>query len=181
MAGIGELLASYVNSTGFEDLPLQAVHRGKALLIDTLGCAVGGYNSGPAEIARRIAVSVHLCDNPATILGSRTQSSPDLATFANGVAIRYLDFNDGYIAGGDRGGGHPSDNFASLLACADAIHANAKDLIVAAVLAYEVFCRLSDCFSPASRGFDQAVTAAISSAAGVSKLLTFLMSKLFRP
>lgn len=171
MAGIGEFLASYVKSMRFEELLPEAVHRLKALLIDTLGCAIAGYNAEPAKIARRIAASVYRCDTPATALGGSQRSSPELATFANGVAIRFLDFNDGYIAGGDRGGGHPSDNFAPLLACADAIHANGRDLIVAAAVAYEVFCRLSDRFSPSSRGFDQAVTVAISSAAGVSKLL----------
>ena len=47
---------------------------------------------------------------------SGVKTSPDLAVFANGTMIRYLDFNDGYMS---LGGGHPSDTIASLLSTAE--------------------------------------------------------------
>lgn len=168
---LAEYLASYGTSIKYEGLPPQVVHKVKALLIDTLACGIAGYTSEPAQIARRIAGGVTHCATPAGILGSGQKSTPELATFANGVMIRYLDFNDGYVGGGDRTGGHPSDNFAPILTCADAIHASGMEAIVASVLAYEAFCRFSDRFAPAPKGFDQAVTGVISSVLGVSKIL----------
>lgn len=170
VSSIAEYLASYGTSIKYENIPPEVAHKLKALLIDTLACGLAGYDSEPGKIARRVAGGVYQCEMPATILGSGHKSTPELATFANGVMIRYLDLNDGYDSGGDRGGGHPSDNFAPVLTCADAIHADGREVIVASALAYEVFCRLSDKFTPAPRGFDQAITAVISGVMGVSKV-----------
>ncbi|MBM2825028.1 MAG: hypothetical protein HW402_692, partial [Dehalococcoidales bacterium] len=107
-----EYLASYATSLKYKDLPAEVVRKTKGLLIDTLGCALGAYSSEPAKIARKMAGRVYQCDMPATIIGSGQPSSLELATFANGVMIRYLDFNDVTR-------GHPSDNFAPVLTCAD--------------------------------------------------------------
>lgn len=159
MDNITSYLTSYGTSIKYKDLPPEVIHKVKGLLIDTLACGIGGYASEPGKIARRIAGQVYQCDMPATILGSSQKSSPELATFANGVMIRYLDFNDGFVS---KGRGHPSDNFAPVLTCADAIHAGGKEVIIASVLAYEVFCRLSD-QDITPTGFDHAVTGVISS------------------
>ena len=165
---IAEYLASYGSSIRYEDLPPEVVHRAKILLIDTLACAMGGYTGEPCKIARRMASRINSCDMPVSILGSSRKSTPELATFANGVMIRYLDFNDSYFS---KEGGHPSDNFAAILSCADAVHAGGKDAIVATVLAYEVFCRLTDRFTISPQGFDHAITGVISAVTGASKLL----------
>src|SRR6267143_1379350 len=50
-----ETLARYVTSLRYEDLGLRAVREAKRHLIDSLGCAMGGYGSEPAVIARRVA------------------------------------------------------------------------------------------------------------------------------
>jgi 2-methylcitrate dehydratase len=171
VSNITEYLAAYISSVRYEDISSEAEHKIKALIIDTLACAIAGYDTESAMIARKIAGTVSRCDMPAAIMGSRQKSTVDLATFANGVAIRCLDFNDGYISPGDRGGGHPSDNFAPILTCADAIQANGKQIIVASIVAYEIFCQLSDKFTPASNGYDQAVIGLISSVAGLSRIL----------
>ena len=49
-----EMLASYAASLGYSDLTPEAVHQAKVTVIDSLGCAMGGYLSEPSEIARRI-------------------------------------------------------------------------------------------------------------------------------
>ncbi|MFC1534792.1 MmgE/PrpD family protein [Thermodesulfobacteriota bacterium] len=167
MDTIAEYIASYGASIGYEDLPPEVIHKVKCLLIDSLACALGGYDSEPSRIARRIAGRVYKCDMPATIIGSGEKSSPELATFANGTMIRYLDFNDGFCG---KSAGHPSDNFGPVLTCADAVGAGGREVIVASVLAYEVFCRLSDRFD--LKGFDQAVTGVISCVMGASKIFS---------
>ena len=86
-------------------------HHTKRMLIDTLGCAIGGYLSEPSAMARALAVTIS-SQQPATVLGSGQQTSLELATFANGVMIRYLDFNDGYTS---KESGHPSDAIGSFI------------------------------------------------------------------
>lgn len=168
MENIAGYLSSYGTGLNYEDLSPEVIHKVKALLIDTLACAIGGYASEPAKIARRMAGRIQECDMPASIIGTGQRSSPDWATFANGVMIRYLDFNDSFVS---KGGGHPSDNFAPIFTCADAVHAGGREVMVAAVLAYEVFGRLFDQFTLTPKGFDQSVTGVISCVMGASKIL----------
>lgn len=90
--------------------------------------------------------------NPsARILGTQERASPELAAFANGVMLRYLDFNDQYRK--VKGGGHPSDTIAAVLAMADAQQANGKKVITAITLAYEVFCNCSEVLYLSGKGF----------------------------
>ena len=52
MPTIAEQLSSYATSLHYQDLPPEVVHQAKRLIIDTLGCALGGYASVPSSIAR---------------------------------------------------------------------------------------------------------------------------------
>jgi 2-methylcitrate dehydratase len=167
MDKIADYLSSYAATLAFEDLPPEVVHQAKRLLIDTLGCAIGGYSSQPSKMARALAAAVS-SHQPATVLGSGQQTSLDLATFANGVMIRYLDFNDGYTS---QESGHPSDAIAAVLSPAEVVQADGKTVIAAIVLAYEVFCRLCDAVSVRRRRFDHVTIGVVASAAGAAKAL----------
>src|SRR5688500_7350598 len=141
MATLVEQLSTYAATLRYEDLPAEVVRQAKRLIVDTIGCALGGYWSEPARIARDIAATVRSSE-PATIIGSGESSSVDLATFANGVMIRFLDFNDGYTSSGESG--HPSDSIAAVLTTAELRRRSGADAITATVLAYEIFCRVCD-------------------------------------
>jgi 2-methylcitrate dehydratase len=167
MDKIVDYLCDYTCSLSFEDLPVETVRQTKRLLVDTLACAIGGYASEPSKIARLLADTVS-SRQPATILGSGQRTSLELATFANGVMIRYLDFNDGYTS---RESGHPSDAIAAVLSPAEIARADGKSVITATVLAYEVFCRLCDAVSVRSRGFDHVTVGVIASTAAAAKAL----------
>lgn len=167
MDTIMDYISSYGAALTFEALPAAVVHQAKRLFIDTLGCALGGYASEPSKMARAMAAEVS-SRQPATVLGSGQQTSLDLATFANGVMIRYLDFNDGYTG---RDSGHPSDAIAAVLSPAEVVHANGKTVITAIVLAYEVFCRLCDAVSVRRRGFDHVTLGVVASAAGAARAM----------
>src|SRR5205085_6872656 len=107
----------------------------------------------------------------STVIGTRQRTTPDLAAFANGAAVRYLDFNDTYVG---RFAVHPSDNIAACLAVAEAEGASAQELIVAIVIAYEANCRLADALDISARGWDPPVFGlpAIALAAGRLMKLT---------
>jgi 2-methylcitrate dehydratase PrpD len=51
------------------DLPAEAVHHTKGMLIDTLGCAIGGHVSKPRTMAWALAANV-FSQQPASVLGS---------------------------------------------------------------------------------------------------------------
>jgi 2-methylcitrate dehydratase len=168
MANIAENLASYGTHIKYEDIPPETVHKAKGLLIDTLGCAIGAYSSEPSKIARKLASQVKSRNMKSTVLGSGQKSTPEMATFANGVMMRFLDFNDGYTG---KGVCHPSDTFAPVLTCADACKASGKDVITASILAYEVFCRIIDQIRFIPLGFDQPVPGVIAGVMGASRIL----------
>ena len=115
---MAEMLARYATELKYEDLPEDIVHTAKRTILDTFGCAFGGYTAGPSQIAHQARKRRHGQSGAATVLCNGIKTSPDLAAFANGVMIRYLDFNDAFVSF-THGAGHPSDTIAALLAAAE--------------------------------------------------------------
>ena len=166
MTTLAETLSGYASSLRYDDLPAETVHLAKRFIIDTLGCALGGYDSEPARVAREMAGLVSSA-HPVTVIGSGQQTSLDLASFANGVAIRYLDFNDGYTSNES---GHPSDSIAASLSATEAAGGDGKTFILSTVLAYEVFCRLCDTVDIKPR-FDHVTVGGAASALAAARAL----------
>ncbi len=164
-----ELLSDYTCSLNFGQLPEEVVHQVKRTLIDTVGCALGGVHSPPAQVATALAKQVK---GPISsrIVGTHISSTPEMSSFANGCMIRYLDFNDAYAS---PSGGHPSDMLAGLLAISDAIDCDGPRTVAAIVTAYEVFCRLSDCIPVGEHGWDHTTLIAIGTVCGIGKLREF--------
>jgi 2-methylcitrate dehydratase len=159
-------IAEYATALTFDKLTKTAVHETKRRMIDSFATAVGAMPSDAYAIARKCAGRVS--GNPsASLLGGGT-SSPEWATFVNGLLIRYLDFNDTYLS---KEPAHPSDNLAAVLAVGEAVKATGRDLITAAVLAYEIQCRFCDAASLRKHGVDHVTYGAISSAVAAAKLM----------
>ena len=161
------ILADYVTNLEFGQLGASTIREAKIRLIDTLGCAIGGYASEPAAIARRLAARQQ-GEPSARILGSGARTSMEMATFANCVMARYLDYNDTYVSVGS---GHTSDIIPACLAVADALGVNGGDLLSAIVAGYEVYTGLADVVPLRSLGWDQGLFVVLGSAAGASRLL----------
>jgi 2-methylcitrate dehydratase len=159
-------LAEYAGGLRYADLPAAAVHEVKRRFIDSFATAVGAMDADAYAIARRCALRVS--GSPGASLLGGGQSSAEWATFVNGLLIRYLDYNDTYLS---LEPAHPSDNLAAVLGAGEIAGANGQDLITAAVLAYEVQCRLCDAASLRKHGFDHVTYGAISSALAACKLL----------
>ncbi|MFQ5596666.1 MAG: MmgE/PrpD family protein [Nitrospiria bacterium] len=163
---LAERFARYSQKLAYHNFPEEVVHEAKRRLIDTLGCALGGWGSRPCKIARRMADRVRL-KNGATLLGTNQKTTPDLAAFANGTAIRYLDYNDTYLS---KEPAHPSDNISAVLAAAETGGDDGKRVIEAVVLAYEIQCLLCDAVALRPRGWDHVCYGPFSTALAVSKL-----------
>lgn len=159
-------LADYACGLRFEDLTPEAIHETKRRFIDSFATAVGAMDADAYAIARKCALRVK-GEPGATLLGGGS-SSPEWATFVNGLLIRYLDYNDTYLS---LEPAHPSDNLAPVLAVGEAVGANGKELITAAVLAYEAQCRMCDASSLRKHGVDHVTYGALSSCLAAAKLM----------
>lgn len=174
MQTLAERLAVYTNSLHYEDLPEDVIHEVKRRVIDSLGCALGAYNSEPVRIAIEVASTVESTYN-ATIFGTKKKTSPELATFTNGTMIRYLDYNDTYLS---KEPAHPSDNISTAFAVAEVENSIGKDLITAIVIGYEIQCRLCDASSLRNRGWDHVTYGAFSSGLVAAKLMNLSLGQI---
>lgn len=163
---LADRLAEYATSLRYSDLPRLVVHEVKRRVIDSLAVAAGAMDSHPYRVARTCAERTSGTPSVAMLGGG--ESSVEWATFVNGVLIRYLDYNDTYLS---LEPAHPSDNLAAVLAVADYAEASGKDAIVAAVIAYEIQCRLCDAASLRKHGIDHVTYGAFSSTAAACRLL----------
>ena len=166
-------LAAYADRLRYADLDPVTVERVKSHVIDTVGCGIAAFDEGPVRICRDVAFAPG--SGPSTVIGTNRRTTPDLASFANGVAFRYYDLNDAYVG---RQSGHPSDNISACLAVAEAERASGTALITAIVLAYEVNCRLIDVFDMTTRGWDAPVFSLPAVALAAGKLMKLSSEKL---
>lgn len=164
---IAERLAKYARNLRYGDLPDAVVHEVKRRVLDSLGCALGAWSAQPCRVARLIAQTVKVPQG-ATLWGTSHKTLPDLAAFANGGLVRYLDFNDTYLS---KEPAHPSDNIAPIVAVGEPIHASGKQVMEAIALAYEIQCRLCDAAALRPRGWDHVTYGPFSSAIGAAKLM----------
>lgn len=151
----------------YERLSEQVIGQLKIRILDSLGCAYGARAAPPI-----MAILAHLDDfggEPHCTLIGAGKSAPDRAAFYNAALVRYLDYNDSYLAEGETC--HPSDNLGAVLAAAEYAGASGKQVLVALAVAYHVHCRLSDVAPVRHKGFDHTTQGSYAVAAGVSKAL----------
>jgi 2-methylcitrate dehydratase len=163
---LGDRLVAFALDTRFETLPDCVVTEAMRRLLDTLGCAAGALGAPAPRIAHSVASRFR--GNPSATLIGGDVSTPDWAAFANGVHIRYLDYNDTYLS---LEPAHPSDNWAAVWAAGEVAGASGKDWITAAAVAYEIQCRLCDAASIRARGWDHTTYGSISAALAAGRLL----------
>ncbi|NIR52965.1 MAG: MmgE/PrpD family protein, partial [Phycisphaerae bacterium] len=160
-------LASFVKKKSFDDLSRAAVEQIKIRILDSLGTAIGALEGPPIRMIREHIDDFSRQGQCSLIGGGKT--SPDLAALYNSALVRYLDFNDSYLAKGETC--HPSDNLGSILAAGEYAGIDGKTLISALAVAYQVQCRLSDEAPVRAKGFDHTTQGAYAVASGVSKAL----------
>ena len=144
-----------------------ASHAMRNRLVDAVGCALGAFDGPPCVAARSIAATA-TAHPGASVIGLAEPSTPELAAFANGCLVRYLDFNDTYHT---EGGGHPSDMVGAVLAAAEIGDRSGPDVLAGLHVAYEVFAALADAVPMRDRGWDYGAFLAISTAAGAGRVL----------
>ncbi len=166
MPALAQTIAQWARGVRFETLGEKTVHETKRRILDSIGTALGAWTSRPGRITRNVARSVAI-ENGANLLGSNHRTTPDLAAFANGALVRYLDYNDTYLS---KEPAHPSDNIPAAWAVGQVRGAAPRDIIAAIVLGYELQCRLCDAASLRAHGWDHVYYGALSTALLASRL-----------
>lgn len=164
---VAQELARFVVRASFEDLSKEARQALKVRVLDSLACAIGAMEGEPIRMIREYIADLDGAGHSTVIGGGKT--APDRAAFYNSALVRYLDFNDSYLAKGETC--HPSDNLGAALAAAEYAGKGGRDLLTALAVAYQVQCRLSDEAPVRAKGFDHTTQGSYAVAAGVAKAL----------
>jgi 2-methylcitrate dehydratase len=147
-------------------------------LIDTLGCGLEALEYPACTKLLGPIVPGTAVLNGAKVPGTAFQLDPVQAAFNIGVMIRWLDFNDTWLAAE---WGHPSDNLGGILATADWLSRNAvaagkppllmRDVLTAMIKAHEIqgCLALENAFNKV--GLDHVVLVKVASTAVVAQML----------
>ena len=168
-----ERLAAFVAHASYDRLSAAARQQLKIRVLDSLGCAIGALDGEPIRMILAQIEEFGGASHCTLIGGGR--AAPDRAAFYNSALVRYLDFNDGYLAPGETC--HPSDNLGAVLAAAEYANRSGRELLTALAVAYQVQCRLSDVAPVRAKGFDHTTQGSYAVAAGVSKALNLDQAK----
>ena len=105
-------------------------------MIDNASVAIASVNRRPVMSARDMALG-HTRKGGATVFGvpAGKRVSPEWAAWANGTAVRELDYHDTFLAADYS---HPGDNIPPILAVAQTLEKNGKDLIRGIATGYEI-------------------------------------------
>jgi 2-methylcitrate dehydratase len=164
-----ERMAQFAVRASYDDLSDAAREQLKIRVLDSIACAIGALDGGPPALVRA-QVEEFDASGPCSLIGGGF-ASPDRAAWYNSTLVRYLDFNDSFLAKGETC--HPSDNFGAVLAAAEYAGASGRDFLAALALAYQVQCRLSEVAPVRDAGFDHVTQGAYAVAAGCARALGF--------
>jgi 2-methylcitrate dehydratase len=156
----------------------EAYETARHCLIDTLGCGLEALEYPACTKLLGPVVPGTVVPNGAKVPGTQFQLDPIQAAFNIGTMIRWLDFNDTWLAAE---WGHPSDNLGGILATADWLSRTAvaggkkplvmKDVLTAMIKAHEIqgCIALENAFNRV--GLDHVILVKIASTAVVAGLL----------
>ncbi len=156
----------------------EAYDTARLCLMDTLGCGLEALSYPACTKLLGPVVPGTVVPNGAKVPGTQFQLDPIQAAFNIGAMIRWLDFNDTWLAAE---WGHPSDNLGGILAVADWVSRNAvaagktpltmRDVLTAMIKAHEIqgVLALENSFNRV--GLDHVVLVKVASTAVVTALL----------
>ena len=138
-------------------------------IIDNASVAIASLNRVPVISAREMAKR-HFRKNGATLFGinSKLRFDCEWAAWANGTAVRELDFHDTFLAADYS---HPGDNIPPILAVAQQLKKSGKDLLRGIITAYEVQVNLVKGICLHKHKVDHIAHLGPSVAAGIGSML----------
>ncbi|ROP44709.1 MmgE/PrpD family protein [Pseudokineococcus lusitanus] len=136
-------------------------------VVDNAAVAVAALHRAPVVAARGQA-EAHPATPGATVMGVPGRFSPEWAAWANGTAVRELDYHDTFLAAEYS---HPADNVPPVLAVAQHAGRDGAALLAGIVTGYEVQVDLARAISLHAHKIDHVAHLGPSAAAGIGTLL----------
>lgn len=148
-------------------------------VIDNASVAIASLNRGPIVAARAQALTHSPTTNGkgASVFGITDKVSPEWGAWANGVAVRELDYHDTFLAAEYS---HPGDNIPPILAVAQHVGAGGKDLIRGIATGYEIQVNLVKAICLHKHKIDHVAHLGPSAAAGIGTLLGLDVETIFQ-
>jgi 2-methylcitrate dehydratase len=140
-------MARWTAALDYKHLSQDAVYQAKRFLLDSVGCALGGYQQHDVKIALDVLDEV-AGRGPATVIGTGKNVDALSASLANALMIRCMDYNDIYWK---QDPSHPSDIFPAAMAGCERAKSDGKELIVGFVLGHEFEMRFCEAAFPGVR------------------------------
>jgi 2-methylcitrate dehydratase len=144
-------------------------------VIDNAAVAAAALSRAPVSAARNQAAR-HPYAPGATVFGLHGWYSPEWAAWANGVAVRELDFHDTFLAADYS---HPGDNIPAILAVAQHTGRTGEQLLRGIVTGYEIQIDLVKAISLHRHKIDHVAHLGPSAAAGIGTLLRLSPDTIF--
>src|SRR3954468_17687841 len=144
---ISATMSRWAANLKFEDLSQDAVYQAKRFLLDSVGCALGGYQQHDVVIALDVLREI-AGHGKCTVIGSGETMDAVSASLANGLMIRCMDYNDIYWK---QDPSHPSDIFPAAIAGCERAGTDGRELIVGFVLGHEFEQRFCEAAFPGIR------------------------------
>ncbi|KOT77108.1 2-methylcitrate dehydratase [Streptomyces rimosus subsp. pseudoverticillatus] len=159
-------LAAVATATG--ELDADSVTMAVNRVIDNAAVAVASLLRRPVAVARAQATAHRGAAPGASVFGTRIRTSPEWAAWANGTAVRELDFHDTYLAADYS---HPGDNIPPLLAVAQHTGRTGADLLRGIIAAYEIHVALVKGICLHKHRIDHVAHLSAATACGLGALL----------
>jgi len=162
-------MSQWAAAVRFEDLSQDAIYQAKRFFLDSIGCALGGYQQHDVAIALEVLDDI-AGPGKATVIGTGKQMDPVSASLANALMIRCMDYNDIYWK---QDPSHPSDIFPAAMACCERAGGDGRELIVGLALGHEFEMRLCEAAFPGirERGWHHATLTAFVSPIVAARML----------
>jgi 2-methylcitrate dehydratase len=162
-------LAQWAAGLEFEDIDEGAVHEAKRFLLDSIGCALGGYRQKDVHIAMDVLLEIAGV-GPAIVIGFGHNLDVVSAALANALMIRVMDYNDIYW---QQDPSHPSDIIPAAIAMAERQRLSGRELVTGIVLGHEIEMRLCEAAFPGvrERGWHHATLTAFAAPIVAGRML----------
>ncbi|MBW1996535.1 MAG: MmgE/PrpD family protein [Deltaproteobacteria bacterium] len=132
-------ISLFAQTISYDELPGRVVEETRRLILDSLGCAIGGVNTEKGRIGIKFAEELSGTGD-TTILGRARNAHPISSAFANGELMNALDY-DALLS--------PPEHLTpyvmpACITCGEIDNVSGKELILSVAIAHEITTRLSD-------------------------------------
>ncbi len=160
-------IVDFVERSDADSLPADLYDIARDIFVDTMSCAVAAVDCPGARAARRYPTAP-ASGHAGVVIGDKRAFTTDVAAFCNTSMIRYFDYNDTFARG------HPSDIIGALVAVSDEAGTSGRDLLLAIVIAYEIYERISRHMQGSAvrrLSLDQGFAVRVAAAAAIARML----------